>query len=44
MIQTSEELSDILMSTVLKSSNIASLETPESSQLAFGIEVPPSTL
>ena len=44
MIQTLEELSDILKSTVLKSSNIASLEISESSQLAFAIDVPRSTM
>lgn len=42
MIQTSAELSEILRSTILKDSNIASLEIPESQQLAFAIEIPRS--
>lgn len=44
MIQTSEELSEILKSTVLKSSNIALIEIPKSRQLAFAIEVPRETM
>lgn len=42
MIQTPAELTKILQSTILKDSNIASLEIPESQQLALAIEVPRS--
>ncbi len=44
MIQTLEQLSKILKSTILKDSNIALIEIPKSSQLAFAIEVPRSTM
>ena len=44
MIQTLAELSEILRSTILKDSNIASLEIPKSQQLAFAIEVLPSQM
>ncbi|MEM7761490.1 MAG: DUF4253 domain-containing protein [Cyanobacteria bacterium P01_A01_bin.40] len=44
MIQTLEELAKVLQSTVLKDSNITSIETPESKRLAFAIEVPRSTM
>lgn len=44
MIQTLEKLAKILQSTVLKDSNIASIEIPESKRLAFAIEVPRPTM
>ncbi len=44
MIQTTAELSEILRQTELKDSQIASLPIPESTQIAFAIEVPKSSM
>lgn len=44
MIQNTAELSKLLQETVLENSNIALLPIPESTQLAFAIEVPRSTM
>ena len=44
MIQNTAELSKLLQETVLENSNIALLPIPESTQLAFAIEVPRSQM
>lgn len=43
MIQTTAELSEILQQTELENSKIASLPIPESTQIAFAIEIPKSS-